>query len=130
MKVDDDLRTPPIHVKAGPQTISAAFIQKASGPVDDYLSPYEHSLGDLFAGRTQGITALPHVRDLGINGPYHATGVSETPSRSRVFACRPAEDSDDLPCARQILSALARQAYRKTGGRRGPGRSAERLSGG
>ncbi len=113
MKVDDDLRTPPIRVQAGPQTVSAAFIQKTSGPVDDYLSLYDHSLGDLFAGRTQGVTALPHVRDLGINGPYHATGVSTTPSRSRIFTCRPAAGAEELPCARQILSTLARQAYRK-----------------
>jgi hypothetical protein len=113
MKVDDDLRTPPIHVKAGPQTISAAFIQKASGPVDDYLEPYEHSLGDLFAGRTQGVTALPHLRDLGIGGPYRVTGVGDTPSRRRIFMCRPAASQDELPCARTILSALAGQAYRK-----------------
>ena len=113
MKVDDDLRTPPIRVKAGPQTISAAFIQRASGPVEDVLAPYEHTLGDLFAGRTQGITALPHLRDLGINGPYHATGVSDTPSRRRIFTCRPAAGKDELPCARAILSALAQQAYRR-----------------
>jgi hypothetical protein len=113
MKVDDDLRTPPIRVKAGPQTISAAFIQRASGPVEDVLAPYEHTLGDLFAGRTQGITALPHLRDLGINGPYHATGVSDTPSRRRIFTCRPAAGQDELPCARAILLALARQAYRR-----------------
>ena len=113
MKVDDDLRTPPIKVKAGPQTISAAFIQKASGPVEDLLAPYEHSLGDLFAGRTIGITALPHVRDLGIDGPYRVTGVSDTPSRHRIFGCRPASAGDELPCARQIVSALARRAYRK-----------------
>jgi hypothetical protein len=113
MKVDDDLRTPPIKVKAGPQTISAAFIQKASGPVEDLLAPYEHSLGDLFAGRTIGITALPHVRDLGIDGPYRVTGVSDTPSRHRVFGCRPASAGDELPCARQIVSVLARQAYRR-----------------
>jgi hypothetical protein len=113
MKVDDDLRTPPIRVAAGPQTISAAFIQKTVGPADDYLSLYEHSLGDLFAGRTQGVTALPHLRDLGINGPYRASGVSETPARRRILTCRPDRGADELPCARRILSTLARQAYRK-----------------
>jgi hypothetical protein len=113
MKVDDDLRTLPIRIKAGPQTISATFIQRASGPADDLLEPYEHSLGDLFAGRTQGITALPHVRDLGIDGPYQVTGVSDTPARQRILVCRPASVSDELPCARKILSALARQAYRR-----------------
>jgi hypothetical protein len=113
MKVDDDLRTPPIAIKAGPQTISAAFIRRASGPVDDFVMPYEQTLEDLFAGQIQGLTALPHLRDIGIGGPYHATGVSETPSRKRIFACRPAKADQELPCARRILSDLARRAWRR-----------------
>jgi hypothetical protein len=113
MKVDDDLRTPPIKVNAGPQTISVAFVQKTSGPVDDFVMPYEQTLEDLFAGQIQGLTALPHLRDVGINGPYRATGPGDTPSRRRVFACHPANESGELPCAKKILTRLARQAYRK-----------------
>jgi len=112
MKVDDDIRTGPIKIKAGPQTITASFIEKASGPVDDFVQPFEHSLGDLFLGRTQGLTGLPHLRDVGINGPYNITGVSDTPSRARIFKCRPTGDNE-LGCAKTILSALARQAYRR-----------------
>ncbi len=44
MKVDDDLRTPPIHIKAGPQIITASFIQKTEAPVDDFVMPFEQSL--------------------------------------------------------------------------------------
>ncbi len=113
MKVDDDLRTPPIRIKAGPQTLSATFIQRASGPVDDFVMPYEQTLEDLFAGQIQGLTALPHLRDIGINGPYRVTGVSDTPSRERIFICRPANAGEELPCARRILSALARRAWRR-----------------
>ncbi|MCW3097436.1 MAG: hypothetical protein JWL77_3054 [Chthonomonadaceae bacterium] len=113
MKVNDDLRTPPIKVKAGPQTISVAFLQKASGPVEDFVEPFEHSLGDLFLGRTQGLTGLPHVRDLSINGPYDVTGVSDTPSRRKIFLLRPTSLNDETPCAEKILSALAGQAYRR-----------------
>jgi hypothetical protein len=113
MKVDDDLRTGPVKVKAGPQTVTVAFLRRASGPVDDFVMPYEQSLEDLFVGRTQGLTALPHVRDLGIRGPYDATGVGDTPSRARIFACHPAAESDEIPCAKKILSGLARQAYRR-----------------
>jgi hypothetical protein len=113
MKVDDDLRTPPFKIKAGPQTITASFIQRASGPVDDFVMPYEQSLEDLFAGQIQGLTALPHLRDLGIDGPYHVTGVSDTPTRSRIFLCRPANAAEELPCARRILTALGRSAWRR-----------------
>ena len=113
MKVDQDLRTPPIPVQAGPQTISVSFLKRADGPVDDLLMPYQRSIGDLFAGRTFGITALPHLRDLGIIGPYDPTGVSDTPSREKIFACRPENAAGEIPCARKILTALARQAYRR-----------------
>jgi hypothetical protein len=113
MKVDEDLRTPPIKVKSGPRTISVAFLQKADGPVEDFVEPFEHSLGDLFLGRTQGLTGLPHVRDLSINGPYHVTGISDTPSRRKIFQVRPTSPDDEIPTAEQILSALARQAYRR-----------------
>lgn len=113
MKGDEDLRTPPIKVKSGPRMISVAFLQKAEGPVEDFVEPFEHSLGDLFLGRTQGLTGLPHVRDLSINGPYHVTGISDTPSRRKIFSVRPTSPENELPAAEQILSALARQAYRR-----------------
>jgi len=110
---DNDLRTPPIPVKAGPQTISASFIQKGDGPIDDFLQRPERSLADDFSGQIAGLTNPPHLRDLGIMGPYKATGVSETDTRRRIFTCRPATLAEEEPCAREIVSRLARQAYRK-----------------
>ena len=114
MRVDQDLRTPPIKVKAGPQLVSAAFVKKSEGPLESYVQPLERSLGDSASGSVPGLASLPHVRDMGINGPYNATGVSETPSRRKIFICRPAIATDELPCAKKILSALARRAYRQS----------------
>lgn len=116
MKVDEVLKTPPIKVKAGPQKISASFIKgfnRSDGPYDDLLRPLGRTLGDISAGSVQGLTSLPHVRDLGVNGPYNATGVSETPSRRKIFVCRPAGAKDEQTCAKKIITMLARQAYRK-----------------
>jgi hypothetical protein len=48
-----------------------------------------------------------------IRGPFKVTGPGETPSRERIFACKPANAAAEAPCARQILSALARRAYRR-----------------
>ncbi len=110
---DNDLRTPPIKVKAGPQTISASFIKKGDGPIDDILQRPERSLADDFSGQIPGLTNPPHLRDLGIMGPYKATGVSETLSRRRIFTCRPATLNQEEPCAREIITRLARQAYRR-----------------
>ena len=57
-----ELKTPPIHIKAGPQRISAAFIQRFDGPVDDLLVPLENTLADV--NISFGVTALPHMRDM------------------------------------------------------------------
>lgn len=112
MKVDEDLRTPAIPIKAGPQTISASFIKRAAGPVDDFVRPYERSLADPFTGQIPGLTSLPHLKDVGIMGPFDATGVSPTPSRAKIFSCYPDAAAREVSCATEILSTLARRAFR------------------
>ena len=110
---DNDLRTPPIKVKAGAQKISVAFIQKGDGPIDDFLQRPERSLADDFSGQIPGLTNPPHLRDVGIMGPYKATGVSDTLSRRRVFSCKPAATDKEEPCAREIISRLAQSSHRR-----------------
>jgi hypothetical protein len=106
------LQTPPTHVSAGPQRIAAAFIQAADGPVDDLIAPIEHTLADTNIGETYGLTALPHLREFAVTGPQRVTGVSETPSRRRIFTCRPTQASEEAGCATEILRRLGLQAYR------------------
>ncbi len=113
MKVSDDLRTPPIRIKAGPQTVAVAFLTTYSGPVDDFVMPFRQALADLSTGHIAGLTALPHLRDVGIQGPYHATGVGDTVSRRKTLICRPTGSADETACARRVVSTLARQAYRR-----------------
>ena len=108
-----NLQTPPVAVRAGPQRVSAAFIQRSEGPVDDLLAPVEQTLADTQIGSAIGVSTLPHLRDLAILGPHSVTGVSDTPVRRRIFTCRPLSAADERPCATRILSALARQAYRR-----------------
>ncbi len=48
-----------------------------------------------------------------IVGPNKASGVSDTPSRAKVFICHPANESEELPCAQKIVANLARRAYRR-----------------
>jgi hypothetical protein len=107
-----NLYTPRIHITAGPHRVSAAFIQLADGPIDDLISPIEHTLADTNIGETFGVTAPPHLREFSIGGPHAVTGVSETASRRRVFTCRPTTSSEELPCATAIVRRLATQAYR------------------
>src|SRR5262249_61161502 len=46
-------------------------------------------------------------------GPYNVTGVSETPARKRLFICKPTTAAKEAPCAAEILSAVARRAFRR-----------------
>jgi hypothetical protein len=108
-----NITTPRIHVKAGPQHVTAAFIQHFEGPVDDLVAPIDYTLADTEVGDAVGITTLPHLRDFSITGPFAVTGVSDTPSRRRIFTCRPLSSSDEIPCARRIVTGLVGRAYRR-----------------
>jgi hypothetical protein len=103
-------QTPPIHVKAGPHRISAAFIQNFEAIADDLVMPLENTLADVSIG--QGITLLPHMRELRVIGPSRVTGLSDTPSRRKIFSCRPTTSDEETACAREILKRLATQAFR------------------
>ena len=108
-----NLQTPPVMVRAGPQRVSAAFIQRFEGPVDDLLAPIEQTLADTQIGSATGVHTLPHLRDLAVMGPQKVTGVSDTPTRRRIFTCRPLSAEEDRTCATKIITTLARQAYRR-----------------
>ncbi|MEX2260835.1 MAG: DUF1592 domain-containing protein [Bryobacteraceae bacterium] len=55
----------------------------------------------------------PDVSAVTIAGPYQVAGRGDTPSRARIFVCRPAAPEDEEPCARRILSTLTRRAFRR-----------------
>jgi len=109
---DDGIKTPPIKVRAGPQRISASFPQTFDGPIEDEYRMVEQSLVDVSAGTIPGMTTLPHLHQVSITGPTVAAGVSDTPSRRKIFTCRPTGD-DEIPCARKIIAGLAQKAYRR-----------------
>ncbi|HEY6343213.1 MAG TPA: DUF1592 domain-containing protein [Bryobacteraceae bacterium] len=95
-------------VKAGQQAVGVTFIAKNYAPVEDTLQPYQRSM---FPGAVWSV--LPHVGSVTIKGPYKVTGVGDTASRRRIFTCHPASPSAELPCAKEIVSTVARRAYRR-----------------
>ena len=103
-------QTAPIHVTAGPHRVSAAFINTFEAIPDDLVMPLENTLADVSIG--QGITLLPHMRELRIIGPSVVTGVSDTPSRRTIFSCRPTTAAEEAGCAKSIVQRLATQAFR------------------
>src|SRR5215471_17611257 len=79
-----------LPVKAGPQTIIITFIRKTAAGVDDLIQRYEATTADLQTGVQFGYTTVPHLSGVEILGPYNIVGSGDTPSRSRIFVCKPA----------------------------------------
>ena len=88
--------------------MTVAFVQEPEVAEPLRLQPFLRSSVDNFdwSGR-------PHLQSLSIAGPFNATGPGDTPSRRRIFACHPASRSAEEACAKQIVSTLARRAYRQ-----------------
>ena len=95
--------------KAGQRVVAVSFLSTVWAQ-DDIAQPRE--LG--FGHDTDELYDLnPLVESVTIAGPYQASGVPDTPSRAKIFVCRPANASAEDRCANQILSGLARRAYRR-----------------
>ncbi len=108
-----DLKTKAIAVRAGPHRVTAAFLTTFEGPVNDNIAAHGHSIADTQIGSELGITNVAHLREVTIKGPYNPTGVSETPSRQRIFICRPLSAAASRPCAEKIVRTLGARAYRR-----------------
>ena len=97
-----------LFVKAGPQTVTVAFLKKTMAPVEDLVEPLERSTFD-----PSDPKGLPHVLSVSIGGPFDAKGSGDTPSRRKIFTCHPNTASEEIPCARKVISTLATHAYRE-----------------
>ena len=97
-----------IPVKAGVHTITAATILKSHAVRDDLIKPFLRTTVDGL-----DIMGDPSMDRLTIEGPFNQTGSGDTPSRKKIFICRPTAAKDEAGCATKILSSLARLAYRK-----------------
>jgi mono/diheme cytochrome c family protein len=96
-----------VNVTAGPHTIGAALVDRVrSAGVDEAYSDFRINSAFTPAGGIQTVV---------ITGPYKATSAGDTPSRRRVLTCKPptASAADETACAKQIVSTLARRAYRR-----------------
>ncbi|MDE0650680.1 MAG: DUF1595 domain-containing protein, partial [Gammaproteobacteria bacterium] len=105
--------TDSIYVRAGPRRVTAAFLKRPEGELDDLIRPIDHTLADGQIGIGYGVTTMPHLQRLSVLGPYEVTGVSDTPTRQLIFSCRPTSPEEARPCARDIVSRLATRAYRR-----------------
>ncbi|MEE8348561.1 MAG: DUF1592 domain-containing protein [Acidobacteriota bacterium] len=92
---------------AGTRTVGVTFVKETTVPEG------------IFQPRLAGIETKYwrdnplSVNRVTISGPHDAKGPGDTPSRRRIFLCRPIGSDDGKACAERILSTLARRAYRR-----------------
>jgi hypothetical protein len=108
-----NMRTDSIQVSAGPHRVTAAFVRQFEGELDDLIRPIDHTLADGQIGIGYGVSSQQHLQRMTVLGPFEVTGVSDTPTRSFVFSCRPTAPDEERPCAESIVSRLAERAYRR-----------------
>jgi hypothetical protein len=94
-------------VTAGPHRVGVTFVARSYAESDELLYSYRPG---------QGEDRIARIGSLEVTGPFDPTGVSETPSRRRIFSCRPAAaaaPAEERQCATSIVTRLATAAYRR-----------------
>ena len=108
LHADDGLEVR-VNVEAGPHVIGITFPRETWEP-DGVLQPRQTGFALAINDMPDGNPALSSVQ---ISGPYTVDGPGNTPTRRRIFTCKAATPGDEPACAREILSTLARHAYRR-----------------
>jgi len=97
--------------KAGRHTVVATFLATNYAPGSDLNQHFLRST--IETGGLPGYRFFPHIGKLVIDGPYDAKGASDTSARRRIFVCKPASAAQETACARQIVTNIARKAFRR-----------------
>jgi len=92
------------RVPAGMHRIGVAFVERSYAQSDSPLQPI---------AMLPEMERYPNIPGFDVSGPFNVSSVGETPSRQRIFICRPAAEAEEAPCARRILSKLATEAFRR-----------------
>src|SRR5215468_9891545 len=99
-----------LPVKAGTHDVGVSFVRRFWEP-EGVLQPqqrgFSRTTNELYHG-------YPAIDTITIAGPYQKTGTTiDSPSRGKIFVCRPKDAASEASCARKILSTLAVRAYRR-----------------
>ena len=99
-----ELRFP---ARAGWRLVTVSFLGRPTEVEDGVPHPPR------YPERDESLESNPWVHTVAIRGPYGVSGPGNTPSRRKIFSCRPTEPHEEEPCAERILTALAGEAYRR-----------------
>jgi len=102
-----------LPVKAGSHLVQVYFVQKTTAFVEDLFDPYLRRDPYRATNGEPGVSSVTVIRPPSRSNPAEANVVNDSPSRRRVFVCRPASPTEEARCARTIIATLARRAYRR-----------------
>jgi mono/diheme cytochrome c family protein len=97
-----------LPVEAGPHELGVTFLRKTFALPETERQPYQAHFNMDRHPRIQ-----PAVYSVSITGPFEPGVATGTPSRDRIFVCRPSAPSAEADCAKNIITTLARRAYRR-----------------
>jgi mono/diheme cytochrome c family protein len=97
-----------LPVEAGPHELAVTFLRKTFALPETERQPYQAHFNMDRHPRIQ-----PAVYSVSITGPFEPGTATDTPSRDRIFVCRPSGPSAEADCAKKIVATLARRAYRR-----------------
>src|SRR5688572_2999279 len=103
-KVNARLKDIRFAATAGPHKVGVTFRRRTFAESDDQLQAFVPGGGQDRVFRVQSFE---------VSGPYNPTGLSDTPSRDKIFVCHPSRGDDEQLCAERILGELATRAYRR-----------------
>ena len=102
--INGRLRKIRFNATAGQHDLGVTFVHRSFAESDERTRTLALEGGQ---ERIQGAHALQ------IRGPLTVTGIGESPSRSKIFVCKPTESSEERRCATEIVTQLAERAFRR-----------------
>jgi hypothetical protein len=106
--IDERMTAPRLSITAGPHDVGFTWIERPAADQNVWQPGLRETQ------EAHNPAGLPRLETAIIAGPYNPSGISDTPSRERIFTCQPSSVADEPACAEQIFSSLARRAFRRS----------------
>jgi hypothetical protein len=103
-KINARLKNIRFATTAGPHKVGVTFRRRTFAESDDQLQLFVPGGGQ---------DRVYRVSSFEISGPYNPSGLSDTPSREKIFTCHPTSAADEDACAEKIIGGLAARAFRR-----------------
>jgi len=113
-RINGRLKDIRFNATAGQHTVAVTFLRRSYAEDDgrtlQYQAGDDRRAANLLEGGQHRVQA---VHAFHIKGPVKITGMSDSPTRQKVFICKPASPAEEKPCAEKIVTNLAQHAFRR-----------------